>query len=743
MRSNIRETLTRAINERRTVILSYGGRNTGERICNPHILYLSTQNTLCVDCYQIAGKTSKASVLPAWRPFNTEDISPYNLQTRRLRPRPDTTQGTASGTASSLRASRGPAMKLESLHVQNYRSLKDVMLAIGDLTTLIGANGSGKSSCLSALRLLFDPRAHVDARDFWRDAGAADVHDPTEPIVIRASFSELSDQARAAYEPFLTAGSALALERVFEGPGPGTYVGYRRTVAEFAMIRNSATGHRDQFNKLVTEGQFEGLSKITSKQAALDQMVAWEDDHPDRLEPMPERVSFFTDASDMPTAIGNYIRLFHIGALEDPHQHIDPTRGGAVAELVAEVFEESAVLAELADISDGALTRSNKILEEANASFESATRQIANSLRDFAPGFSVQLRWRPLSASRAQSPSVSVIVSTSEGLQTELEYQGHGVQRSLMYGVLTAQTQAGSRPSSGRTLLLAIEEPEAFQHPLSARVLSDTLARLAAGPFQIIYSTHSPYFIKPRDLGGLRLVRRVQVAPSGMETMVEPFSIEDFTVRWRTAVGSAAVSEESTSARLRANASPAVIEGLFAQACVIVEGDEDEALLRAGAAVAEVDLDRRGIAVVQSRGKAGMPLVFAFLTHAGIACYPMFDLDRSQAVENQHRDAERHLASLLGLDDEASFEGDAVQETFAHWHDDFGKAVARELGERYTAILQDVCDELGYALRQGRKVSAVLASALATAFQEGLRSPLLDALVDRVQALVPLGEDGT
>lgn len=632
-------------------------------------------------------------------------------------------------------------MNLKSLCVQNLRSLKAVSLPVGDLTTLIGANGSGKSSCLSAIRLLFDPRARVDSRDFWRGAGAAEEGSPTEPIVIRATFAQLSDQARAAYEPFLTEGSELALERVFEEPGSGTYVGYRRTVAEFAVIRNSATGHRDQFNTLVMEGRFEGLAKVGNKQAAFDQMAAWENGHQDRLVSIPERITFFTDTADSPTAIANYIRFFHIGALEDPRQHIDPTGGGAVAELVAEVFEESTVLDELADITDGALTRSNQILEEANAAFESATRQIANSLRDFAPGFSVELRWRPLSADRAHSPGVSVIVSTSEGLQTELEYQGHGVQRSLMYGVLTAQTQAESSPSSGRTLLLAIEEPEAFQHPLSARVLSDTLARLAAGQFQIIYSTHSPYFIKPGDLAGLRLVRRVEVEPSGMETTVEPFSIENFTARWRSAIGTAAVSEESTSARLRANASPAVIEGLFAQACVIVEGDEDEALLRAGAAVADVDLDRRGIAVVQSRGKAGMPLVFAFLTHAGITCYPMFDLDRSQAIDKQHRDAEAHLASLLGLDDEATFEGNAVQETFAHWNHDFGTAVASELGEGYTTILQDVCDELGYAVRQGRKVPAVLARALATAFERGLGSPLLDALVDRVKTLVPVGED--
>src|ERR1700751_4794269 len=45
-------------------------------------------------------------------------------------------------------------MALKRLWVQNYRSLRDVALEPGQLTVVIGENGSGKTNLYRALRLL-------------------------------------------------------------------------------------------------------------------------------------------------------------------------------------------------------------------------------------------------------------------------------------------------------------------------------------------------------------------------------------------------------------------------------------------------------------------------------------------------------------------------------------------------------------------------------------------------------------
>ena len=54
-------------------------------------------------------------------------------------------------------------MKLLSLTVKNYRSLRDAIIEVGDFTLFIGANASGKSAILDALRFLSEA---VQTRDF-------------------------------------------------------------------------------------------------------------------------------------------------------------------------------------------------------------------------------------------------------------------------------------------------------------------------------------------------------------------------------------------------------------------------------------------------------------------------------------------------------------------------------------------------------------------------------------------------
>ena len=58
-------------------------------------------------------------------------------------------------------------MKLLSLTARHYRSLRDESIELSDLNLFIGANASGKSTVLDALRFLHDG---IQARDFWASA---------------------------------------------------------------------------------------------------------------------------------------------------------------------------------------------------------------------------------------------------------------------------------------------------------------------------------------------------------------------------------------------------------------------------------------------------------------------------------------------------------------------------------------------------------------------------------------------
>src|SRR5690606_10094160 len=131
-----------------------------------------------------------------------------------------------------------------------------------------------------------------------------------------------------------------------------------------------------------------------------------------------------------------------------------------------------------------ATERSQELLQETSYGFSEFAVSMDGQLTRFAPGFNLKVRWAS-AALQGAKPRLELSIETADGLERPLEYQGHGVQRALMYAALTAQIEAGSNAPSDQ-VLLAIEEPEAFQHPLSCRVLSGTLRELSRRNYQII-----------------------------------------------------------------------------------------------------------------------------------------------------------------------------------------------------------------------------------------------------------------
>lgn len=75
---------------------------------------------------------------------------------------------------------------VSKVHIQNYRSIENLWLDLGPLTTLVGANNSGKTNILSALHLLLGPRwpilANLSDTDFF-------ARDTTRELKIQVWFS--------------------------------------------------------------------------------------------------------------------------------------------------------------------------------------------------------------------------------------------------------------------------------------------------------------------------------------------------------------------------------------------------------------------------------------------------------------------------------------------------------------------------------------------------------------------------
>jgi putative ATP-dependent endonuclease of OLD family len=81
------------------------------------------------------------------------------------------------------------SMIVKSVHVQNFRSIRDETLLCEPLTVLVGPNGAGKSSFLHALEAFYDVSARYTGEDFY--AG-----DTSQPISITVTFTDLIEKEK-------------------------------------------------------------------------------------------------------------------------------------------------------------------------------------------------------------------------------------------------------------------------------------------------------------------------------------------------------------------------------------------------------------------------------------------------------------------------------------------------------------------------------------------------------------------
>ena len=150
--------------------------------------------------------------------------------------------------------------------MKNFRSILDESLPCDSLTALVGRNGSGKSSFLSALELFYNPSARIAADDYY--AG-----DTTQDIEIAVAFAGLTTEAKELFSPYINNG-VLMVVRVFAewtGTSTGNYHGVRLQNPHFVSVRNAGANMdvRRKYAEIRQTDQYSSLPAVRSADADL------------------------------------------------------------------------------------------------------------------------------------------------------------------------------------------------------------------------------------------------------------------------------------------------------------------------------------------------------------------------------------------------------------------------------------------------------------------------------------------
>ena len=186
-------------------------------------------------------------------------------------------------------------------------------------------------------------------------------------------------------------------------------------------------------------------------------------------------------------------------------------------------------------------------------------------------------------------PPKPKVLLVEDGFEGEVARKVHGLQRLFIFTILELyeKFRAAGGAVDGN-IVLAIEEPELYQHPARSRALARTLRDLCypqertGFQFQVFFSTHSPYFV---DLECFQSIRRVEKVPrpdGPMESKVKHTTLKDVGTEVLKAYAKPdKATEESAWARIKSVLGVKGSEGFFADAVILVEGQEVEAILTA------------------------------------------------------------------------------------------------------------------------------------------------------------------
>jgi putative ATP-dependent endonuclease of the OLD family len=554
-------------------------------------------------------------------------------------------------------------MRIARAHIVNFRCLSDLRLEFDDVTVLVGANSTGKSTVLHALRWFFEG-GPLEPEDF---SGCQ----PDAVVSVSMTFTNFTSADREALGSYVV-GEEATFWRTYSVEQAEKLTGRGQAYPAFEEIRkhNKAIEKRKAYNDLRATHPELALPTASSQQAVDEAMRSWESEHPDALE--ESRVSAthlfgFTGGS----RLNGRFDFVLVPAVSDPEAETRDGRGTLLRQLLDRAVGDQLSLDQrLKALEEATISQMQEIMEaEGGATLKELAKEISDELARLVPAGSVILEPQQPAI---RLPSLGVTLRIAEGgLETAVGRQGHGFQRALLIAIV--QQLAGTRPPEADpagevageqrpALFLALEEPELYQHPVQARHFASSLAALASGEsVQVAYATHSEHFVDPARYERLRRFRRRSNSqwPVGDVTQA---TITGVTQRLQ-----GTISANEVATRIRITLRRQIAEAVFARAVLIVEGHTDAGFFQ-GIADRDGGLDADGIAVVVAGGKTNLLIPRAILEELAVPTFVVFDGDASQAMPHTPRDNEKLLRGL-GATPQA-YPPTHVEEKFASFHDD-------------------------------------------------------------------------
>lgn len=513
-------------------------------------------------------------------------------------------------------------MKIESVLVSNWRSIKYLEFKFQSLMILIGQNNHGKSNILSALLFFFGEIKHQDL----------DFNKGSTELFVEITFSHLDDDDKTTFKKYLTADGKVKVRKTAYLDGNFEYRGYLENPVDEWLRESNASLYtkRELVETLPIKPFIANASGRLLKQDIVDAQNAY-------MQANLDSISFNYELEETnflglkSVAKGIFGNVFFIPAVKDSIEDFSTKDSSAFGKLYSKMIES------MSHHNDDWKSTKERLSKLFGALNETDSEGMENHNRpselvDFETALSEELEgWGAKISVEVTPPNIDDVfkantqVWVNDGVRTDIKRKGHGLQRALIFALIkvvskglkanteTEDSETSPRKTSASNYFI-LEEPELYLHPQAQRSMFDSLVALSESANQVILCTHSSSLISVDRYESIAIVKKES---EDLGTKVSQCSEDLFS------------GNKKKDLNLTYWINPDRSELFFAKRVVLVEGQTDKIVIPLLAK--RMGIFRHDHTLVDCGSKSNIPLYCMLLNKFKIPYVAVYDLDHQES----------------------------------------------------------------------------------------------------------------
>ena len=549
-------------------------------------------------------------------------------------------------------------MKIKTIEIENWRSIKNMTISAQDLMIIIGQNNHGKSNLLSALLFFFGEIKHQNL-DFFQK---------TNELFVDIEFSDLDEQDNTTFQKYITKQGTIKVRKIAYLDGSFEYKGWVQNCTEDYLKEENAVNYtkRETASCLPFYSDLPATGKLSKQQIIEAQQNYIQKNITNLTFNYELESTHFMGLKSV--AKGIFGEVYFLPALKNAAEDFTSKDTSIFSKLLGEVIETMSI-----NNADWQETKQqlNKVFSKFNKyinGIENAGRP--KQLSDLEKELSKELQsWNAYFDIELNTPDIDSVLKSNasvwidDGTRTDITRKGHGLQRAVTLALiqLIAKRQLQSTSDSETTTrkisksrYFIFEEPELYLHPQAQRVLFDSFVDLSNTGSQVILCTHSSNLINIDKYKSIYIVRKENDQTGSTITQCEDDLFD---------------GSERENWNLSYWINPDRGELFFAEKVILVDGPTEKTIIPALAK--QLNVFRHDYTIIDCGSKDSIPLYLKLLNKFGIKYIAVYDQDHQH---NKNQDA-KNTATI------------STNKILNLIENKFGQSVA---------FINDIEEELGY-----------------------------------------------